>query len=123
MVLGLGLYAWSITVMGWGMRIQGPYISSFPLVDFASRVASVGMADGSPADALSRTAAGSNVRVHLQGLRLFLREVGFDHVDAFERQAEDASGGLTETGNKTIGFSTKPDRYARLKLHEIYRGS
>ena len=100
------------------MRIQGPDISSFPLVDFASRVASAGMADGSTADALSRTATGSDLRAHLQNLRLFLRELDFDQEDEFERQAEAGSGGLTQASNKTIGLSARAEGYARLK-HRI----
>jgi len=81
-------------------------------------VASAGMADGSPADALSRTATGSDLRAHLQNLRLFLRELDFDQEDEFERQAEAGSGGLTQASNKTIGLSARAEGYARLK-HRI----
>jgi hypothetical protein len=41
-VLGSVLYLWGIAFLMWGIRIQGPKIGPFPLLEFAARVAAGG---------------------------------------------------------------------------------
>jgi len=119
-ILGVGVYAWSIALLGWGMGIQGPRIGPFRLVDFASRVASAGMAEASLAHAISKAAGASDVRLNLEQLRLFLREQRLDQVDEMTNEGELETGEMTGA-SKTIGFSTKAAGYQKLKLHDMYR--
>lgn len=120
MILGLGVYAWSIALMSWGMKIQGPNISLIPLADFASRLASAGMAEASPAHALSGAAGASEARMDLEVFRFFLREMSFDQGREVGHEMETKSGGATDRSSRTIGFSTKAKGYEKLKRHEIY---
>jgi hypothetical protein len=73
--IGIGSVYVVYHIVELGNENSRPRYQFFPLVDFASRVASAGMAHGSPA--LFRTATGSDLRARLQGLRLFLSELDF----------------------------------------------
>ena len=42
MIIGIAIYAWCFAWLICGMQTQGPVISSFPILDFASRIASGG---------------------------------------------------------------------------------
>ncbi len=42
MLISIGIFVWSVGWLAWAMTIQGPRIGPFPLVDFASRIASAG---------------------------------------------------------------------------------
>lgn len=73
-------------------------------MDFASRVASAGMAEAYPAHALSGAAGSSEMRMDLKELRLFIIEMSFDQGQEFGHETEPESGGVMDRSSKTIGF-------------------
>jgi len=117
MSLGLAIYAWCIACLLWAMRRQGPNISPFPLVDFASRVASGGMTETSTAKVLGRVAASPSFRKELESVRFFLGELGSgDH----HGELDVAEGENGENEMKTLGFSTRKEGLKKLKRRVVY---
>lgn len=96
--VGMILYVWCITLMAWAMSVQGPKISHFPLVDFASRIAAGKDLVKSPVDQLAPAASGSGLKQKLQGVRLYLGDLPGE-------EAREEDEGLSYKEGK-IGFST-----------------
>jgi len=88
MALGMGIYIWCLAWLSWATSIQGPNISQFPVMDFASRIVSGGMAEDSVAATIAPLARTSEFRKNLEGVRVFLGEVWH----------EDSSGEANEPG-------------------------
>jgi hypothetical protein len=112
MSLGVAILGWCLACLFWAMRIQGPSISPFPLVDFTSRVASGGMFEGSPAATLANVASTPRFRRRLQDMRLFLREWR-DGDGGGVDDSDDGNG--TDSGNRIMGFSTTKAGLERLE--------
>jgi hypothetical protein len=96
--VGTILFVWCITLMAWAMSVQGPEISHFPLLDFASRIAAGKDLAESPVDQIAPAASGSGLKQKLQGVRLYLRDLPGEEV------REEAKS-LSLRARK-IGFST-----------------
>jgi hypothetical protein len=73
MSVGLVVYAWCIAWLAWTMTIQGPNISFFPLLDFASRVASSESLLGEDFARLASTSRNSDIKEQLQDVKIYLR--------------------------------------------------
>jgi hypothetical protein len=97
MSIGLAIYAWCIAWLTWAMKIQGPNISFFPLLDFASRVASSESPLGEDFARLASTSQNSDIKEQLQDVRIYLRVTRRGSVDPQARSDE---------GLAKIGFST-----------------
>lgn len=116
MSLGVGVFMWCIVWLIWGMRTQGSPITSFPLIDFASRVSTGGMINLSLTDTFKQISAGSRFRKSLQNITLFLGKIR----DGNHQVQEDAVGANIEGDSEKdwrIGFST-----ARGGLERLNRG-
>ena len=81
--------------------IQVPGSSPYPIVDFASRVASGGTGENSATKAMLPVAIDSDPKKHLENVRLYLQE--FREEETTEIEGEDV---------KVIGFSTQPNGLA-----------
>jgi hypothetical protein len=113
-VIALSIYLWCIGVLAWGIRIQKPQTSRFPLVDFTSRVLSRGFSADSVATILIDLTSGNDkeIRERLWNKVLFLGDVYY---------AQGLQRGRNEDGKVVgkIGFSTVQN-VAPLKSGEVY---
>jgi hypothetical protein len=77
-LLGVGIFAWCITWLIWTQSIQGPRIGPFPLLDFASKIASAGSMEDSSVELIGSVAVAeqSEVREQLENVRLYFGEIG-----------------------------------------------
>ena len=101
------------------MRTQGPNISAFPLLDFASRVVAGRVDNGSPGGILSRLSYGSNglYKRGLKAEKFYL--VGLPRGVKEEGEAGSEPESAEDVGPKRIGFSTDGGA-ERLKLNGNY---
>jgi hypothetical protein len=113
-VSALSIYLWCIGVLVWGMRIQTPPTSRFPLLDFSSRALSRGFSADSVAIILADLTSGDDevIRKRLWNKVLFLGDV---------HHAMESQGARNDDGRKVgkIGFSTIKD-VSPLKSGEVY---
>ena len=100
LALGTVIYVWCLALMTWAMSLQGPELSKFPLVDFASRIAAGRDLAKSPVDEIALAASGSGLKEKLQDVRLYLGDLTEqdvrDEIDSEGRSLKD----------RKIGFST-----------------
>ena len=113
------MYCWCICFLCWHMRTQGPNISAFPLLDFASRVVAGRVDNGSPGGILSRLSYGSNglYKRGLKAEKFYL--VGLPRGVKEEGEAGSEPESAEDVGPKRIGFSTDGGA-ERLKLNGNY---
>ena len=71
------IYVWCLGCLSWAMTIQGPKISTFALIDFASRISSAGNYQDSMVPIMASVAHGSMsiIRESLQTVHLFFGEI------------------------------------------------
>jgi hypothetical protein len=117
MVLGLGIYIWCLAWLSWAMTIQGPNISQFPIMDFASRIVSGGMAEDSLVPILAPLTNASAFRRNLEGVRIFLGDI-WPRGGSSEDNGPRVPGLGAPRGK--IGFSTESAARQRLRKGVIY---
>jgi hypothetical protein len=108
LALGTVIYVWCLVLMTWAMSLQGPGLSKFPLVDFASRIAAGRDLAKSPVDEIATVASGSDLKEKLQDVRLYLGDLTEQDV----REEIDSEGRSLK--DRKIGFSTT-DQVGRLR--------
>ena len=107
------------------MRVQGPNISPFPLVDFASRVASGQPTDDSTMKRLSYLAAVPEIRKRLEDVRIFLRELNVESAPTGSEMGPSVLAGAGQNKENiessiTIGFSTTATGLEKLRPGKPY---
>ena len=112
MLISIGIFVWSVGWLAWAMTIQGPRIGPFPLVDFASRIASAGIGENSGVNVIGRVAAAerSAIRKRLERERLFLGEISGGQYGIQRMRSQ---------GGK-IGFSTSGTEVQELLPGKMY---
>jgi hypothetical protein len=114
-VIALSMYISCIGLLAWGMRIQRPPISRFPLIDFTARTLSKGFTAGSLATILVDLTGGGDKEIRK---RLWKKVLYLGEVD----QSKEVQDGRNDTQKEVgkIGFSTVKSDVSPLKAGETY---
>jgi len=102
------MYVWCLVLMAWAMSVQGPEISKFPLIDFASRIAAGKDLAQSPVDEIVPVASGSGLKEKLHDVRLYLGDLTEQDLVA------EVDSEVRSLKDRKIGFSTT-DQVGRLR--------
>ena len=109
MVVGLGVYGWCVGCLVWAMFRQGPNISSFPLVDFAARIASTEGTLGSILATFGRLASAEGLRKQLEGMKVYFGELMTERINEDD---DDLVG--------KIGFLEEKKHVQKLMKNKLY---
>ena len=98
-ILGSWMYLWCIMFLFWTMRIQGPRMSPWPLIDFGARLASGAVTEQSPSQSFAGVALAKQfeIRKQLEDRRVFLRVLPKGGGDSQDE---------ANAGGETIGLTT-----------------
>jgi hypothetical protein len=114
-VIALSMYIFCIGLLAWGMRIQRPPASRFPLVDFTARTLSKGFTADSLATLLVDLTGGQDEEIRK---RLWSKVLYLGDVDQLAMAHDGTSEIQKEVGK--IGFSLVKSDVSPLKAGEVY---